>query len=389
MSEQDMNQFMDEIDKSMQRLNKGDVVKGTVISITAEEAVVNIGHMADGIVLRNELSSDNLPVAEVVNVGDEIDLFVMRMDDGDGNVQLSKKRADQIVVWDELETSMNDSKTLNIVVKEAVKGGVTAMVKGVRAFIPASHLSVSYVENLEDHVGEKLTVKVIELDREKRKVVLSRKEVEKVEQAKMQEQLWDTLRAGEVRNGVVRRLEKFGAFIDIGGLDGLAHISALSWKRVKHPSEVVSIGDEVEVEILSIDREKNRVSLKVHNVSENPWNDIYAHHNVNDVVKGKVVRLTDFGAFVELTSGIEGLVHVSEISENRINRAADVLEQNQEVEVKILGIQPEDQRLKLSIKAVNAEDETVEDIEEYIDQGDVSASLGDLFGDKLKDLMGE
>lgn len=387
--QQDMNQFMDEIDKSMTKLEKGAILKGTVMTVGEEDVIVNIGHMSDGIITKNELTSESgKEPSEVVSEGDEIDVYVLKADDGEGNVVLSKKRADQVVVWDELAAAFENGKTMDITVKETVKGGVVAFVKGVRAFIPASQLSVAYVEDLESFVGQELNVKIIELNKEKKNVVLSRKEVEQGELKEKRAKLWETLLPGDTMKGEVKRLEKFGAFIDIGGLDGLAHVSQLSWKRVKHPSEVVSIGDQVDVEILSVDKEKNRLSLKVLNVQDNPWDNISAYHNVNDVVEGTVVRVADFGAFVALESGVEGLVHVSEISNEHIKHPKDALQAGQKVEVRILDIKPADQRMSLSIKAVNDDSAAVEQaVEEFAQEGDATATLGDVLSDKLKDFF--
>lgn len=387
--QQDMNQFMDEIDKSMTKLEKGAILKGTVMTVGEEDVIVNIGHMSDGIITKNELTSESgKEPSEVVSEGDEIDVYVLKADDGEGNVVLSKKRADQVVVWDELAAAFENGKTMDITVKETVKGGVVAFVKGVRAFIPASQLSVAYVEDLESFVGQELNVKIIELNKEKKNVVLSRKEVEQGELKEKRAKLWETLLPGDTMKGEVKRLEKFGAFIDIGGLDGLAHVSQLSWKRVKHPSEVVSIGDQVDVEILSVDKEKNRLSLKVLNVQDNPWDNISAYHNVNDVVEGTVVRVADFGAFVALESGVEGLVHVSEISNEHIKHPKDALQAGQKVEVRILDIKPADQRMSLSIKAVDDDSAAVEQaVEEFAQEGDATATLGDVLSDKLKDFF--
>jgi len=389
--QQDMNQFMDEIDKSMTKLEKGAILKGTVMTVGEEDVIVNIGHMSDGIITKNELTSESgKEPSQIVSEGDEIDVYVLKADDGEGNVVLSKKRADQVVVWDELAEAFENGKTMDITVKETVKGGAVAFVKGVRAFIPASQLSVAYVEDLESFVGQELNVKIIELNKEKKNVVLSRREVEQGELKEKRAKLWDTLLPGDTMKGEVKRLEKFGAFIDIGGLDGLAHVSQLSWKRVKHPSEVVSIGDQVDVEILSVDKEKNRLSLKVLNVQDNPWDNINAYHNVNDVVEGTVVRVADFGAFVALESGVEGLVHVSEISNEHIKHPKDALQAGQKVEVRILDIKPGDQRMSLSIKAVDDDSAAVEQaVEEFAQEGDATATLGDVLSDKLKDFFKE
>ena len=389
--QQDMGQFMDEIDKSMTRLEKGTILKGTVMTVGEEDVIVNIGHMSDGIITKNELSAESGKApSEIVSEGDVIDVYILKADDGEGNVVLSKKRADQVVVWDDLATAFEAGSVMDVTVKDVVKGGVVAFVKGVRAFIPASQLSVAYVEDLTEFVGQTMSVKIIDLNTEKKNVVLSHKEIEQVELQASRKKLWESVLPGDVMKGEVKRLEKFGAFIDIGGLDGLAHVSQLSWKRVKHPSEVVSIGDQVDVEILEVNKEKNRLSLKVLNVQDNPWENITSFHNVNDVVKGTVVRVADFGAFVQLTSGVEGLVHVSEISNEHIKHPKDVLKEGQEIDVRVLDIRPQDQRMSLSIKAVNDETAAVEEaVEEFSNAGDASATLGDVLADKLKNFFKE
>jgi len=389
--QQDMGQFMDEIDKSMTRLEKGTILKGTVMTVGEEDVIVNIGHMSDGIITKNELSAESGKApSEIVSEGDVIDVYILKADDGEGNVVLSKKRADQVVVWDDLATAFEAGSVMDVTVKDVVKGGVIAFVKGVRAFIPASQLSVAYVEDLTEFVGQTMSVKIIDLNTEKKNVVLSHKEIEQVELQASRKKLWESVLPGDVMKGEVKRLEKFGAFIDIGGLDGLAHVSQLSWKRVKHPSEVVSIGDQVDVEILEVNKEKNRLSLKVLNVQDNPWENITSFHNVNDVVKGTVVRVADIGAFVQLTSGVEGLVHVSEISNEHIKHPKDVLKEGQEIDVRVLDIRPQDQRMSLSIKAVNDETAAVEEaVEEFSNAGDASATLGDVLADKLKNFFKE
>ncbi len=390
MSEQQgMNQFMDEIDKSMMSFDNGDILKGKVISVGKEDVIVNIGHMSDGVISKMELSHDgSMEPADVVSEGDEIDVYVLKVNDEEGQVVLSKKRADQVVVWDEMNDCLESGKPVEVTIKEVVKGGAVAYIKGIRAFIPASQLSVNYVEDLNSFTGQTMMVKVIEVNKEKKSVILSRKQIESDEREVIQKQLWDKLSVGDILDGEVKRLESFGAFIDIGGLDGLAHVSALSWQRVKHPSEVVSVGDKVEVEVLDVDKKKQRLSLKVLNAQENPWNQVEDKYNVDDVINGTVVRLTDFGAFIKLDSGIEGLVHISEICNSHINHPKDELEVGQEVKVRIMAIKPSEQRMSLSIKAVDGEAKvTDETIQSFANEGDASVTLGDKFGDVLSGLF--
>lgn len=384
IQENSMDEMMEKIEESMKTIHNGEIVKGKVISVTDNEVIVNIGYLSDGIITKEELSNDeNINPRDIIKENDEIYVYVIKVNDGEGNVLLSKKRADSVKVWDEIEEALEKSTTFNVEVKEIVKGGAIAYIQGVRAFIPASHLSYSYVENINDFIGKNLEVKVIELDKHKKKVVLSRKEVEKVEIESKKEKVLSNLKKGEKRNGVVSRLTKFGAFVDLGGIDGLIHISELSWKRVKHPSEVVSVGDNVNVYVLDFDKAKGRISLGLKDVEKNPWANIANKYKINDILDGKVIRLAEFGAFVELEPGVDGLVHISEISEDRVVKTADVLNVGEKVKVKILDIKEDKKKMSLSIK--EAKERVVEDFSKYNnDEEEQMATIGDLFKDKLK-----
>lgn len=378
-----MNDMMDKIDESMVHINSGDIVKGTVISVNESEVLVNIGFMTDGIIPKEEISNEKeINPTDVVKVDDEIFVYIMKVNDGEGNVLLSKKRADNIKVWDKFQEILDENKAFEVTVSEIVKGGATAYVDGVRAFIPASQMSNAYVENLQDFKGKTLEVKIIELDKENKKVVLSRKVIEKAESEVKKDIVWNELKKGEKRKGVVTRLAKFGAFVDLGGIDGLIHVSDLSWKRVLDPSEVVSVGDEVEVYVLDFDKVKGRISLGLKDVAGNPWNNISSKYHTNDIVEGTVVKLMEFGAFVQLQSGIEGLVHLSEISEDRIAKVSDVLKVGDTVKVKIGEINEKDKRISLSIK--EAADKGFGDLAKYNEE-EQGVTLGDLWKDKFKD----
>jgi small subunit ribosomal protein S1 len=381
-NELSMSDFMNELDASMRRIREGDILKGTVLSVSDKGVIVNIGYMADGIISIQELSDDpEINPDDIVKVGDEISVYVLEVNDGEGNVALSKKLAESLKVWDDFENSLNSGTTLSVKVSEVVKGGVVAKVQGVRAFIPASQLSTSYVNDLNTFVGKILEVKVIELDRDKKKVVLSRREIEKEELEVKKSRLWDSLKKGEKRTGTVSRLTKFGAFVDLGGLDGLIHLNDLSWKRVVNPADVVSVGDQVEVYILDVDKAKQRISLGLKEVNANPWNNVFDKYKIGSIVEGTVAKLMDFGAFVELEPGLEGLVHISEISDDRILKPSDVLKTGDAVKVKILEINKDNQRMSLSIKdAQNKNEEFVE----YMNEKEDSVTLGDLLKDKLK-----
>lgn len=384
-----MQDFMQELEGSMKRIHGGDVVKGTVISASDDAVFVNIGYMADGVISKEELSHDpEVNPKDMVNPGDEIYVYILEVNDGEGNVALSKIKAEEYKVWDEFEESLREGKTIEVKVNEVVKGGVTANVKGVRAFIPASQLSLKYVEDLKSFLGKTLTVRVIELDKDKKKVVLSRKEVEKAEAEVKKGELWESLKKGEKRTGVVSRLAKFGAFVDLGGIDGLIHISDMSWKRVNNPAEIVSVGDKVEVYIIDFDKSKDRISLGLKEVSQDPWNTVSDKFRVNDLVEGTVVRLTDFGAFVEIAEGIEGLVRNSEIAEEKVTKASAALNTGDKVKVKVLEIDKKNQRLGLSIREAKNTQER-EEIKDFLGDKSEGVTLGDLFKDKLKNFKFE
>ncbi|SCZ80771.1 30S ribosomal protein S1 [Acidaminobacter hydrogenoformans] len=387
-NEMTMEELMGDIDKSMTRLNQGDCVEGTVISNNGEELVVNLEHMTDGVMPKNEMDFEDGSSIESVEVGAKLRFVVVKEDDGQGNVVLSRKRALALDVWDEINESLESGTPLSVKVSEVVKGGVVGKYKGIRFFMPASQVRLERVEDLNEVIGESMDVVAIEVRNKKDFVVSGRKYLE-AQRALKEEEIYKTLQAGETVEGVVRRLADFGAFVDIGGVDGLVHLSELSWKRVKSASEVVSVGDRVKVTVLNVDPEKRRISLRLADYANNPWNTVNEMYRVDQVVTGVIRRLQPFGAFVELSEGLEGLVHVSQISDARVEKPSDVLSVGQEVKVRILGIDADQQRISLSIKA--AQDNEAEAYEAYAQQeeeaNDASATLGDLFGDKLKDFL--
>lgn len=383
-----MGEMLSEIDKSMKRIHIGDIIEGKVISVTNNEVLVNIGYMTDGVITREELSDDpEVNPKEEVTVGEPILVQVLEINDGEGNVALSKKEADAEKVWIDLEEALQKQSTFDVKISEAVKGGVIAYVKGARAFIPASQVSTAYVKDLNEYIGKELTVKVLELDKEKKRIVLTRKAVEQQELEIKKDRLWSSLKKGEKRTGTVTRLAKFGAFVDLGGLDGLIHLSDLSWKRVTDPSQVVKVGDVVDVYIIDVSKEKGRISLALKEVNQNPWVGISSRHKVGETIEGTVVRLTDFGAFVEIEPGIEGLVHLSQISDERILKPSSVLHTVDKVRVKILDINEAENKMSLSIK--DASNQESQELAQYSSEEGNSVTLGDLFKDKLKDFKFE
>lgn len=364
-------------DYDVKKLNVGDIVKGEILSINNDEAMVNINYYRDGIVRRSEVSHDEVEVSEVLNVGDTINLMIVSLDDGDGNVLLSKNKADEIIAWDEVKASYKNNETLTLKVKEQVKGGVVALYKGIRVFIPGSQVSRERGVELSTLVGKELEVRVIEFDKRDKKVVASRRILEEEQYNEEKKALWNLVKKGEKREGKVTRIAKFGAFVDIGGIEGLVHISDLAWGRVKRVEDVVSVGDVVEVYVGDFDKEKERLSLAIKDIKKDPWEDAKATLKVNDVVTGKVVKFLNFGAFVEVLPGVEGLVHISEITEDNIAKPSDVLTIGGEVKVKILDINSADKKMSLSIK------EAVEKSREYEKFNDdfEGESLAGLFKD--------
>lgn len=361
----DNNEMMEAIENSFTRIRRGEIVKGEVLFVTDNEVMVNINYRSDGIISREELSNDpDIKPSDVYKPGDEIEVCILKMDDGDGNVVLSRKKVESMKVWDDVEELFNDKKEVKVKVKSVVKGGLLADLEGLQAFIPASHVSVRFMKDLSKFVGEELVCEIIDFDKNKRKIVLSRKNLEEKELEEKRKAVYESLHEGDVITGVVQRLTNFGAFVDIGGVDGLIHISELSWNRVKHPSDVVKPGQEVEVKVLNVDEEKSRIALGLKQTTKRPWDLFSETISVGDVVKGKVVNLLDFGAFVRLDSGVDGLLHVSQIAKEHIEKPADVLSMGQEVEAVVTDINHEDEKISLSMKALLPQDEVKEEVQE-------------------------
>lgn len=383
MSEENsMNEYMDQVNDSMKEIFEGDVIEGTVISKKEEEIIVNTGRFSDGIIPKEELDTDQ----DSIQVGDVISVYVLNPHDKEGNVILSPKRATEVVAWEELEKAFNEKEELQVKVTSVTKGGVVAFYKNIRCFIPGSLLSYRYVENMKDYIDKEIIVKVEDFDKEKKRVVLSRKAIETEERDKLRKSLFQEIKVGKKYKGTVIKLMNYGAFIDIGGVEGLAHISDLAWNRVNHPSEVVSEGDEVEVYVMNFDPEKEKIGLGLKKIEDDPWNSITTRYQVDDIVEGRIVRLTDFGAFVEIEKGIEGLVHVSEISSEHVTKPSDVLKTGEKIEVKILKIDDENKKLSLSIKEVEGQ-QMAQDLDINNDNQDEGTTLGDIVGDKFKDFF--
>lgn len=381
-TELSMNDFLEDINRSFNPVKQGDILKGKVIAIYDDGLIININYMYDGYVPKNEISfNSDINIQKEFVIGEDINVYVLKNNDGEGHVLLSKKIADSIIVWDELEELCKNSAIIEIVVHEVVKGGVIGYFKGVRTFIPASQLSINFVQNLNDFIGKSLEVRIIELDKEKKKVVLSRRIIEEENRKSNEEKQWKSLKVGELRKGKIVRLTNFGAFVELDGVQGLIHLKDLSWKRVLNPEEVVSVGDEVEVYILSVDKENKRLGLSLKATIEDPWNKVNENIKIGSVIEGTIKKIVNFGAFVEILPGIEGLVHLHEITEENITKPEDKLHIGDKVKVKILEVNKESKRISLSIKEAL---ETNKEYEKY--NKDEDLTLGDLFTDKLKGL---
>ena len=368
-----MHALMEEIEKSLRLPRTGEIVTGEVIQVSDREVVVNLGCKKDGIITRDELTLEgDQKLTDLFKEGDEIQAKVIKTDNGDGNILLSKKKLEVNEHWDEINAALEDRSFVNVKVVKEVNGGVIASYKEVFGFIPLSQLSDRFVESAAEFVGKVLPVRVTRVDQKKGKAVFSHKAfLVEEKQAKVAE-IWEGLNVGDVVEGTVMRFTDYGAFVDIGGLDGLLHISEISWGKLKHPQEVLSIGEKIQVKILAMNTEKGKISLGLKQNQPEPWTIIDEKYQVGQIISGKVVQIKDYGAFVELEPGLDGLVHISEIAHKRVTNIADELTVGQEVEAKILEIDKDKKRISLSIKET-LDNPVVEDaavIEEELEDAD-------------------
>ncbi|WP_446899635.1 bifunctional 4-hydroxy-3-methylbut-2-enyl diphosphate reductase/30S ribosomal protein S1 [Clostridium sp. LBM24168] len=345
--------YMDENDK---QIILGEKITGTVISVNDKEIFLNIGYKSDGILPKSEITkneSDDL--TQLVKSGDQLEVKVIRRQNEDGYVVLSKLELERENAYKELKAANESGNVLKVVVKEAVKGGLVANYKGARVFIPASHVELYHVDDLSIYTDKEFDVKIIEFKAERKgtRVVASRRDILRIEKEKQEEETWNTLEKDTVVEGEVKRLTDFGAFVDVQGVDGLLHVSELSWGRVGKPSDVLKAGDKIKVYILDVDKEKKKLSLSIRKLQENPWINVDVKYPVGSVVLGKVVRFASFGAFVELEPGVDALVHISQISHKRIDKPEDILKIGEEIKAKILEVNKEDEKIALSIKEVD------------------------------------
>ena len=368
-NELNMNDLMDEIEKSLRLPRGGEVVTGKVHQVTDQEVIVNLGCKKDGILPASEVSlEEGQTLADVFKVDDEIQAKVIKTDDGDGGILLSKKKLEISANWDEIVKALEDKSVLEVKVTRQVNGGVIAEYKEVSGFIPLSQLSDHYVENAEEFVGQTMEVRVSRVDQRRNRAVFSHKLFLNEEKDKLVAEIWENLNVDDVVEGTVMRFTDYGAFVDIGGIDGLLHISEISWGKLKHPQEVLSIGQKVNVKVLSMNAEKGKISLGLKQNQPEPWSVIDENYQVGQVIEGKVVQIKEYGAFVELEPGLDGLVHISEVAHKRVGNINDELEVGQIVKAKILEIDKDRKRISLSIRETidppAADEAPVEETEE-------------------------
>ncbi|MEX2323458.1 MAG: 30S ribosomal protein S1 [Acidimicrobiia bacterium] len=361
--------FADAVERTVVEFSEGSLISGTVVRIDPDEVMVDIGFKSEGVIPVKELSIRNtVNPNDIVSVGDPIEAMVLQMEDSEGRLILSKKRAQYERAWGQIEQIMESKGTVTGTVIEVVKGGLIVDI-GLRGFLPASLVELRRVRDLHPYIGQPLEAKVIELDKSRNNVVLSRRAYLEEEQAEQRQAFLDELKEGEIREGVVSSVVNFGAFVDLGGMDGLVHVSELSWQHVSHPSEMVSVGDKVTVKVLEVDLDRERISLSVRQTKDDPWATFGEAHHVGDVVDGTVTKTVPFGAFVSVADGVEGLVHVSEIAMHHVDSPELELSVDQAVQVKITEIDPERRRISLSIKQAMPEWESRSQWQDDADTG--------------------
>src|SRR5690242_10598304 len=345
--------FLAAIDKTIKYFNDGDIVEGTIVKVDRDEVLLDIGYKTEGVIPSRELSiKHDVDPAEVVSVGDEVEALVLQKEDKEGRLILSKKRAQYERAWGTIEQLKDNDEPVKGTVIEVVKGGLILDI-GLRGFLPASLVEMRRVRDLQPYVGKEIEAKIIELDKNRNNVVLSRRAWLEQTQSAVRSEFLNQLQKGQIRTGQVSSIVNFGAFVDLGGVDGLVHVSELSWKHIDHPSEVVEVGQEVTVEVLDVDLDRERVSLSLKATQEDPWQQFARTHQINQVVPGRVTKLVPFGAFVRVDEGIEGLVHISELAERHVEIPEQVVNVGDELLVKVIDIDLERRRISLSLKQAN------------------------------------
>ena len=369
MNEMNMMDLMDDIEKSLRLPRVGETVNGKVHQVTDKEIIVNMGCKKDGVIPKEEVTLEgDQKLTDLFKEGDEIQAKVIKTDDGDGVILLSKKKLEVNAHWNEITEALENKTTINVKVVKQVNGGVIAAYKEVTGFIPLSQLSDKYVENAEEFIGQELAVRVTRVDQKRGRAVFSHKVILAEEKQQKIEEVWNSLHVDDIVEGKVMRFTDYGAFVDLGGIDGLLHISEISWGKLKHQQEVLKIGDIVKVKILSMNAEKGKISLGLKQTMPEPWSVIEENYQVGQVVTGKVVQIKEYGAFIELEPGLDGLVHISEVAHKRVNDIAEELTIGQTVEAKILEIDTERKRISLSIKQTVEAPVAEEAVEEAVEE---------------------
>ena len=357
------------LEQSIKTLNTGDKVLGIVTGIGNTEVQVDLGTKHAGYIPYDEVSADpSVKPEDILHVGDEIEVFVVRVNDQEGTVQLSKKKLDGLKIWDDMAAYAEDKTTVEGVITEENKGGLVATIKGVRVFVPASQSGVAKGGDMAGQVGKTVKLKITEVNRARRRVIGSIRAVASEERKASQSKIWTEIEEGKKYLGTVKSLTSYGAFVDIGGVDGMVHVSELSWNRIKNPAEVVKVGDQIEVYVISFDAEKHKISLGYKTTEMNPWNQFMTNYSIGDVVDAKVVKLMTFGAFAEILPGVDGLIHISQIADRRIGKPEDVLSEGQDVKVKITDVDAEHKRISLSIRALLEETPAEQTVEEAVEE---------------------
>ncbi len=356
--------FAQAVEDSFKKIHTGEKVKGTVVAVNNTEAIVDLGTKHTGYVALDDLTDDpSKKPADIVSVGDEIELVVIKVNDAEGTCALSKRKVDEQAGYEKILKAKEEGTVLEGVVQHVVNKGVTLSVLGVRVFIPASQTGLPRGAELEQLLKKKVEFTIIEVTEGRKRAVGSIKAVQNAKKAEAQAKFWETAEVGKTYTGKVKSLTSFGAFVDLGGIDGMVHISELSWKRIKHPSEVVNVGDTLEVYIKDLNREENRISLGFKKAEDNPWEIFKANYHVGDVVKATIVSITSFGAFARIIDGVDGLIHISQIADKKVDNVKDILSVGDEVEVKIIDIDSESKRISISMRALleDAEDADAEE----------------------------
>ncbi|WP_276559209.1 30S ribosomal protein S1 [Megamonas funiformis] len=364
-------------EESMKEFNPHEVIEGTVVLVNRDEAYVDIGYKTEIPIAKKELAYPEPEAAtDVVKVGDKINVYVVALG-GENGLILSKTRADRLVAWEKVEKVKEEKQIIEVEILQVVKGGLLTTAFGLRGFIPASQIALHFVKDLNEFVGQKVEVEIMEADPKKQRLVLSRRSVLEAQREQKREEALASIVEGEKRTGVVKRLVDYGAFIDIGGVDGLAHISDLSWEHIKNPADVLSVGQEVEVLVKAFDPETKRISLSIKDTVRDPWFDKAEKYPVGSYVKGKIVKLTDFGAFMEIEPGFDGLIRMRELSPKHITKASEAVSVGDEVTVKVIHVDMDNKKVALSITKVQQDAEKAEYQDFLAKQDNTAVTIGD------------